>query len=92
LKKQTKIKMTEIKKTILIAITLACLATACFASIVYSNNTKSEAINEMEQSPPVRSFYVSGHGNEKTTIDVIKIDGVEYLVAYTPRGVSICKK
>lgn len=84
--------MTEIKKTILIAITLACLATACFASIVYSNQNKSEAINALEQSPPVRSLYVSGHGNEKTTIDVIEIDNVEYLVAYTPRGVSICKK
>lgn len=84
--------MTEIKKTLLIAITLACLASACFASIVYSNKTKSEAINAMEQSPPVRSFYVDGSGNEKTTIDVVEIDGVEYLVAHTPRGVSICKK
>ena len=84
--------MTEIKKTILIAITLACFATACFASIVYSNKTKSDAINALEQSPPVRSFYVDGHGNEKTTIDVIEIDNVEYLIAYTPRGVSICKK
>jgi hypothetical protein len=46
----------------------------------------------MEQSPPVRSFYVDGRGNEKTTIDVVEIDGVEYLVAHTPRGVSICKK
>jgi hypothetical protein len=46
----------------------------------------------MEQSPPVRSFYVDGHRNEKTTIDVVEIDGVEYLIAHTPRGVSICKK
>ena len=84
--------MTEIKKTLLIAITLACLASACFASIVYSNKNKSEAINAMEQSPPVRSFYVDGHRNEKTTIDVVEIDGVEYLIAHTPRGVSICKK
>ena len=84
--------MTEIKKTILIAITLACLASACFASIIYSNKNKSEAINALEQSPPVRSFYVTGHGNEKTTIYVIEIDNVEYLVAHTPRGVSICKK
>jgi hypothetical protein len=84
--------MTEIKKTLLIAITLVCFASACFASIVYSNKTKSDAINEMEQSPPVRSFYENNHGNQKTTIDVVEIDGVEYLVAHTPRGVSICKK
>ncbi len=84
--------MTEIKKTTVIAIMLACLASAGVVGIVYSNKTKSEAVNEMEQSPPVRSFYVNGHGNEKTTIDVVEIDGVEYLVAHTPRGVSICKK
>ena len=84
--------MTELKKSLLILIGLICLATACLAGVVYSNKLTSTENTELEQTPQVRSLYVNGNTNEKTTIDVVEVDGVEYLIAHTPRGISICKK
>jgi len=59
---------------------------------VYSNKLTSTENTALEQTPPVRSLYVTGNANEKTTIDVVEIDGKEYLIASTNRGVSICEK
>ena len=84
--------MTHKKTSLLIFTGIAVMAFAVYASVSHSYLSKLKANNEMEQSPPIRSFYVDGNGNEKTTIDVVEVDGVEYLVAHTPRGVSICKK
>ena len=84
--------MTDKKISLLIFTGITILVFAVYAGASRSYLTKLEEKSAMEQSPPIRSFYVDGHGNEKTTIDVVEIDGVEYLVAHTPRGVSICKK
>ena len=84
--------MTDKKISLLIFTGITILVFAVYASVSHSYISKLEEKNAMEQSPPIRSFYVDGHGNEKTTIDVVEVDGVEYLVAHTPRGVSICKK
>lgn len=84
--------MTDKKISLLIFTAICISAFAVYATVSHSYVSKLKERNAMEQSPSVRSFYVNGHGNEKTTIDVIEIDGVEYLVARTPRGVSICKK
>ena len=84
--------MTE-KKVSLLILTGICISVFVIVAAIFSSNVSQlKENNAMEQSPPVRSFYVDGHGNEKTTIDVIEIDNVEYLIAHTPRGVSICKK
>lgn len=84
--------MTDKKVSLLILTALCISVFVVVASVFNSNASQLKENNAMEQSPPIRSFYVDGHGNEKTTIDVVKVDGVEYLVAHTPRGVSICKK
>ena len=84
--------MTGKKISLLIFTGITILVFAVYTSVSHSYLVKLEEKNAMEQSPPIRSFYVNGNGNEKTTIDVVEVDGVEYLVAHTPRGVSICKK
>ena len=47
--------------------------------------------NAMEQRIPDKSFTLK---NDKlyTQVDIVEIDGVEYLIASTAKGVSICKK
>ena len=84
--------MTGKKISLLIFTGITILVFAVYASASHSYLTKLKEKSAMEQSPPIRSFYVTGNGNEKTTIDVVEVDGVEYLIAHTPRGVSICKK
>ena len=81
----------EHKTTLLIAMSLLTL----FALTAWSMKWSRDAIEELkaskEQGVPSRSIYVD---NDKihTTVDIVEIDGVEYLIASTNRGVSICRK
>jgi hypothetical protein len=81
----------EKKITLIVAMALLALLAVTAWSIKWSWDAKEASIASKEQGIPSRSIYVD---NEKihTTVDIVEIDGVEYLIASTNRGVSICKK
>ena len=81
----------EYKTTLIIAMSLITLLALTAWSIKWSWDTQEELKASKEQGVPSRSIYVD---NEKihTTVDIVEIDGVEYLIASTNRGVSICRK
>jgi hypothetical protein len=79
------------KTTLVIAMGLITLFTLTAWSIKSSYDAHTQLKASKEQGIPSRSIYVD---NDKihTTVDIVKIDGVEYLIASTNRGVSICRK
>ena len=79
------------KTTLIVAMSLVTLFTLTAWSIKWSYETKEELRASKEQGIPSRSIYVD-NSNIHTTVDIVKIDGVEYLIASTNRGVSICRK
>ena len=79
------------KTTLIIAMGLVTLFALAAWSIKWSWKTHEELKASKEQGIPSRSIYVD-NSNIHTTVDIVKIDGVEYLIASTNRGVSICKK
>jgi|TARA_B110000495_G_C23020183_1_gene605090 hypothetical protein len=81
----------EKKINIIIATTLLSFLFLTAWSIKWSLDASAEHTASKEQGVPSRSIYVD---NEKihTTVDIIEIDGKEYLIASTNRGVSICEK
>ena len=81
----------EHKTPLIIAMSLLALFAATAWSIKWSQDASAELKASKEQGIPSRSIYVD---NDKihTTVDIVEIDGVEYLIASTNRGVSICRK
>lgn len=79
------------RTTLLIATALLCLFAVTAWSIKWSYDAHTERKASKEQGIPSRSIYVD-NSNIHTTVDIVEIDGVEYLIASTNRGVSICKK
>jgi hypothetical protein len=77
--------------TLLIATALLCLFAVIAWPIKWSYDAHTELRASKEQGIPSRSIYVD-NSNIHTTVDIVEIDGVEYLIASTNRGVSICKK
>jgi len=56
------------------------------------NGCKSNDNADLEKTPPNRTMYVKSFANNDIMVDIINIDSVDYLIAYTSRGVSICRK
>jgi uncharacterized protein YpmB len=79
------------KATVIVLIVLIALFSAVAYSVRWSWKTHEELKSSKEQSIPSRSIYME-NSNIHTTIDIVEIDGVEYIIASTNRGVSICKK
>jgi len=65
-----------------------------FGSLAILGSCSSESIAEKPLHPSVKVAEVkqASHQAGKVYIQVIVIDGEEYLLAETYRGVSICKK
>ena len=58
-------------------------------------HSRYEQAQNVPKMQPVDTYHVTctTNGHARTTeIDVVEIDGVEYLVARTNNGVSICRK
>jgi hypothetical protein len=79
------------KTTLFIGAALTVLFSLTAWSIKWSWETHEELKASKEQGVPTRSIYVD-NSNIHTTVDIVKIDGVDYLIASTNRGVSICRK
>lgn len=79
------------KTTLMIAFGLVTLFALTAWAIKDSWAAHEELKASKEQGIPSRSIYVD-NSNIHTTVDIVEIDGVEYLIASTNRGVSICKK
>ena len=77
--------------TILIAGGLTILFILSGWAMKCSRDHHAEIKASKEQNTPIRAIYV-GNPNIHTTVDVVEIDDVEYLIASTSRGVSICRK
>ena len=81
----------EYKTTLLITMAFVILFALTAWSVKWSWATHEELKASKEQEGPSRSIYVD-NSNIHTIVDIVEIDGVEYLIASTNRGVSICKK
>ena len=81
----------EVKTTLLVGTALAVLFSLTAWSIKWSWATHEELKASKEQGAPTRSIYVD-NSNIHTVVDIVEIDGVDYLIASTNRGVSICRK
>tara|TARA_A100001037_G_scaffold244817_1_gene225907 strand:+ start:73911 stop:74165 length:255 start_codon:yes stop_codon:yes gene_type:complete len=81
----------EHKTTLLIVMSLLTLFALTAWVIKDSLESHEELKASKEQGIPSRSIYVD-NSKIHTTVDIVEIDGVEYLIASTSRGVSICRK
>ena len=81
----------EHKTTLLVIMSLLCIFAVIAWPIKWSWDAHAKIKASKEQGIPSRSIYVD-NSNIHTTVDIVEIDGVEYLIASTNRGVSICKK
>ena len=77
--------------TLLVATALVSIFAATAWAVEWSQNAKQELKESKEKAIPSRSIYVDIQ-RWNATVDVVEIDGVEYLIASTNRGVSICRK
>jgi len=68
------------------------LITICSALMIMITGCKPTDNVDLEKTPPNRTMYVKSFANREIMVDVINIDSVDYLIAYTSRGVSICRK
>lgn len=68
------------------------LIAICSVLMLMVNGCKPNDTADLEKTPPNRTMYVKSFENREIMVDVINIDSVDYLIAYTSRGVSICKK
>ena len=68
------------------------LITICSAIMLMATGCKPTDSVDLEKTSPNRTMYVKSFANNDIMVDIINIDSVDYLIAYTSRGVSICKK
>ena len=83
--------MTEKKKNVIAAAVLFSIAVITVCAVKSSYDTQIEIRESKEQNIPGRSIVVD-NSKIHTQVDIVEIDGIEYLIASTTRGVSICKK
>ena len=83
--------MNEKMKNIIAAAVLFSIAVITVCAVKWSYDDQIEIRESKEQNIPGRSIVVD-NSKIHTQVDIVEIDGVEYLIASTTRGVSICKK
>jgi len=83
--------MTEKMKNVIAAAVLLSIAVITVCAVKWSYDDQIEIRESKEQNIPGRSIVVD-NSKIHTQVDIVEIDGVEYLIASTTRGVSICKK
>jgi len=83
--------MNEKMKNIIAVTVLLSITVITVWAVKSSRDTRIEIRESKEQNIPGRSIVVD-NSKIHTQVDVVEIDGVEYLIASTTRGVSICRK
>lgn len=83
--------MNKKAKNVIAAAVLFSIAVITVCAVKSSYDTQIEIRESKEQNIPGRSIVVD-NSKIHTQVDIVEIDGVEYLIASTTRGVSICRK